>query len=247
MEHENEVNEDIRANLEAVREKISRAAQSVGRKTDDVCLVVVSKEKPLALVEAAIHAGAKDFGENYPERAIDKIDALKQYTDVKWHMIGHLQSRKTDLVVSHFDFMHSLDSVKLARKLGNGLIQAKKTLRVLLEFNVASEESKSGWNAGNESAWDRLLPDVAAILEQQAIHVCGLMCMPPFSENAEDSRSYFVRLIKLRDYFCKHFPSADLTELSMGTSFDYEVAVQEGATIVRVGQAILGPRACSMP
>jgi len=234
--------EDIRKNLAHIQERIEKACASAGREIERVKLIVVSKAKPIPVIEAAIQAGVRNFGENYPEQAVEKIIAFEGILDLQWHMIGHLQSRKSDLVVEHFDYFHSLDSLKLARKLDRILVEQKKTLPALIEFNVANEISKHGWNAQEESHWPGLISDVTSILELPSLQIRGLMCMPPISESAEDSRQYFVKLVKLRDFLAKHFPNYSWDELSMGTSFDFEIAVEEGATFVRVGQAILGPR-----
>jgi pyridoxal phosphate enzyme (YggS family) len=157
-------------------------------------------------------------------------------------MIGHVQSRKARLVTDHFALLHSLDSLKLAQRLNRFAVESDRVLPVLLEFNVGGEESKSGWDASDESLWDRLFPDVSAILDLPNLRVHGLMTMPPLETNPDDSRRFFVRLRALRDHLASRFPKADWHELSMGTSADYAVAVEEGATLVRVGTAIVGAR-----
>jgi pyridoxal phosphate enzyme (YggS family) len=233
---------DIRNNLSQVHERIEKACNLVGREAKQVKLIVVSKAKSIAVIEAAIKVGIRNFGENYPEQAEEKIISLDTVPDLKWHMIGHLQSRKSIIVAQHFDYFHSLDSLKLAKKLDRILKEMKKTLPVLLEFNVANEISKYGWNAQDESHWPDLISEISSIVELPSLQVRGLMCMPPISEDIEESRQYFVKLAKLRDYLAKQFPGQRWDELSMGTSFDFEIAIEEGATFVRIGQAILGPR-----
>jgi PLP dependent protein len=242
MLNNNALETNIKENLEQVNERIAAAAASVGRSAREITLIVVSKRKEISTIRAAIQAGITDFGENYPEQAVEKIEALKDMPKVRWHMIGHLQSRKSNLVAEHFDTMHSLDSLKLAGRLEKLLSEKQKLLPVMLEFNVAGESSKHGWNAQNESDWPALLPEIAPLLALPSLQVMGLMCMPPYAEDSENSRSYYVKLVKLRDFFAEHFPQQTWHELSMGTSFDFEVAIQEGATFIRVGQAILGPR-----
>jgi pyridoxal phosphate enzyme (YggS family) len=153
-----------------------------------------------------------------------------------------VQSRKARLVADHFALLHSLDSLKLAQRLNRFAGENQRILPVLLEFNVGDEESKSGWGAADESTWDRFLPDVKSILELPNLRVMGLMTMPPISEDPEDSRRFFLRLRLLRDKLASTFSQADWSELSMGTSADYAVAVEEGATLVRVGTAIVGAR-----
>jgi len=157
-------------------------------------------------------------------------------------MIGHVQSRKARLVADHFALLHSLDSMKLARRLDRFAAEANRVLPVLLEFNVGGEESKAGWDATEASQWEALFPDVAAVLELPNLRVQGLMTMPPLENDQEDSRRFFQRLRQLQDRLSSQFPQADWRELSMGTSADYPVAVEEGATLVRVGTAIVGAR-----
>jgi PLP dependent protein len=235
--------------VSSIREKylqtldhIARAAQKSNRKPEEVRLVVVTKSQPFEVVQAAIEAGARILGENYPEEGVTKIQSLSFQSGVEWHMIGHVQSRKARLVADHFALLHSLDSLKLARRLDRFAAEANRTLPVLLEFNVGGEESKSGWDASDESAWGALHPDVQAILELPNLRLCGLMTMPPLGLDPEESRRFFQRLRRLRDSLAVHFPRTDWRELSMGTSTDYGVAVEEGATLVRVGTAIVGAR-----
>ncbi len=228
--------------MDAALERIARAAASAGRDPGSLQLVVVTKAQPLAYAQAAVQAGARVLGENYPEEAVKKIEALESYSDVQWHMIGHLQSRKARLVVEHFDMLHSLDSLHLAEKLDRLLAETGRKLPVLLEFNVGAEESKYGWQAAHESDWDALAGQIEPLLALPNLEVRGLMTMPPLSQESEDARPYFVKLRNLRDFLAKQFPQTQWGELSMGTSADYEIAVQEGATYVRLGEAILGPR-----
>ncbi len=232
----------IQENLFSIQEKIIKAAQSTRRDSKDINLVVVSKGQPVEVIQAAIQAGAGLFGENYPEQAQPKIEALKNSQGIDWHMIGHLQSRKAKIVVEYFKMIHSLDRLDLAAKLENLLSLSGKSLPVLLEFNVAGEVSKSGWIAGVESQWGQLLPDIERILAFPHLEVRGLMTMPPLLESPDQTRPYFVRLARLRDFLSKQFTEGNFKELSMGTSADFEVAIQEGATYVRIGSAILGPR-----
>ncbi len=237
----NEYVDQIRRNLEETLERIDRAAAASGRKGSQVRLVVVTKAQPLQTAEAAIAAGAHDLGENYPEEAEGKILAL-QSQPVQWHMIGHLQSRKARIVAEHFQMLHSLDSLHLAEKLERLLAETGKTLPALLEFNVGGEESKFGWQAWQEDQWEQLLPELSAVVAMPHLQICGLMTMPPLFTQAEQSRPYFQKLRRLRDFLAGTLKTVDWKELSMGTSADYETAVAEGATLVRVGQAILGPR-----
>jgi len=196
----------------------------------------------LEIVQAAIEAGASVLGENYPEEGVTKIQSLPHQSGVEWHMIGHVQSRKAKLVADHFELLHSLDSLKLAKRLDRFAAEGGRALPVLLEFNVGGEESKSGWDASNDSLWDVFFPDVQSVLELPNLRVRGLMTMPPLGTDPEDSRRFFQRLRLLRDHLASAFHQTDWRELSMGTSADYTVAVEEGATLVRVGTAIVGAR-----
>ncbi len=232
----------IRENYQHVLDQIATAARKADRNVDEIRLVVVTKTQPVEIVRAAIEAGARILGENYPEEGVMKIQSLPEKTGVEWHMIGHVQSRKARLVADHFALLHSLDSLKLAGRLDRFAAEANRVLPVLLEFNVGGEESKSGWNAVDESQWNVFLPDVAELLDLPHVRVHGLMTMPPLGTEPEESRRYFQRLRRLRDHLAAQFPQADWHELSMGTSTDFEVAVEEGATLVRVGTAIVGVR-----
>ena len=223
-------------------DRIALAARSVGRDPDSVRLVVVTKGQQLEVVRAAMEAGVRILGENYPEEAVEKIRAMGVGAAVEWHMIGHVQSRKARLVPEHFHLLHSLDGLKLAERLDHFAAESGRALPALLEFNVGGEESKFGWNAADEDHWEDLLPQLSSVLALQNLRVQGLMVMPPIGEEAEASRPYFRRTRRLQAYLQEHLPQAGWEQLSMGTSLDYEVAVLEGATLVRVGTAIVGPR-----
>ncbi len=207
-----------------------------------VRLVVVTKFQPLIVVRSAVEAGARLLGENYAEQAVEKITALIEKSEVEWHMIGHVQRRKADLVAEYFSMLHSLDGLKLAEHLDRCCGFRSRRLAVLLEVNVSGEATKSGFPAWDEGRWPDLLPVIGRILELPHLSVHGLMTMPPYSEDPEQSRSYFRRLLRLQGYLSEQFPQGDWRELSMGTSLDYVQAVEEGATYVRIGQAILGAR-----
>jgi pyridoxal phosphate enzyme (YggS family) len=234
--------ESIRERYLHTLDRIASAAHSAGRDPASIRLVVVTKSQPLQVVQAAVDAGVTVLGENYPEEALEKIQKIASQTAVEWHMIGHVQSRKASLVTEHFHLLHSLDSLKLAVRLDRFAADAGRSLPALLEFNVGGEETKFGWNAADEDHWSGLLPQLSSVLALQNLSVRGLMAMPPLGNDAETSRPFFQRTRRLQAYLSEHLPQADWTELSMGTSLDYEVAVQEGATLVRVGTAIVGPR-----
>ena len=222
--------------------RIAESAAGAGREPGSVRLVVVSKSQPLEVVRAAVAAGITTFGENYAEEAVAKIAAIRE-TTVEWHMIGHVQSRKADLVAANFAMLHSLDSLKLARRLERSCNELSRTLPVLLEFNVSGEESKFGFPAWKEENWHELESEVEQILAFPHLRVCGLMTMPPYFDDPERTRLYFKQLRHLQEFLAKRFPEENWKELSMGTSVDFEAAIQEGATFVRIGQAILSSRA----
>jgi len=232
----------VQENYERVQERIMRAAQAAGREPSDIRLTVVTKGHHVTRIQAVIEAGARVLGENYVEEAIQKIEALKHDSDISWHMIGHVQSRKARLVCQYFDYVHSVDSLKLARRLSRFAAEMDRTLPILLECNVSGEESKFGFPATSRDHWPGLLPVFNDIIQLSNIEVRGLMTMPPYFADPELARPYFVNLRHLRDYLKSNFPHLPWSELSMGMSSDYEVAIQEGATILRIGQAILGPR-----
>ena len=232
----------IRENYQSALDQIASAARKSGRDPGDIRLVVVTKSQPLEIVQAAVEAGARVLGENYPEEAVTKIENLAAQSGVEWHMIGHVQSRKARLVTDHFALLHSLDSLKLAQRLDRFAAERNHVLPVLLEFNVGGEASKSGWDASQAARWNAFLPEISTILDLPHLQVRGLMTMPPLESEVEDSRRFFTSLRTLRDHLASQFPQADWRELSMGTSADYPVAVEEGATLVRVGTAIVGAR-----
>ncbi len=232
----------IRERYKRVCAAITAAARRSGRDADAVRLVVVTKLHPVETVRAAIEAGAKILGENYAEEGADKIQKLGSQSGVEWHMIGHVQSRKALLVAQHFRLVHSLDSLHLAQRLDRAASQVGRRIQVLLEFNVGGEASKHGWQASDEESWPALLPEINTVAGLPNLRVRGLMTMPPLSADPEAARQYFRKLRRLQGLLARRAPQAEWEELSMGTSADFEVAVEEGATLVRIGQAILGPR-----
>ena len=232
----------IQERYQKIQAQIIDSARSAGRDSESIKLVVVTKKQPLSVVESTIAAGVKILGENYPEEAVQKQKMLGEKNKVEWHMIGHVQSRKARLVAENFALLHSLDSLKLARRLDRFSEECGRKLPLLLEFNVGGESSKHGWDASDESRWDDLLPDVEAILALENLEIRGLMTMPPFFQDAELARPYFRQLRRLRDYFSARYPLVKWEQLSMGTSGDFHIAIEEGATFVRVGQAIVGSR-----
>lgn len=221
-------------NLEKVRERIARACLRAGRNPAEVRLVAVTKTVPVDRIKEAMECGQQLFGENYVQEALPKIRELGP--GIEWHFIGHLQSNKARQVVGKFQMIQTLDRASLARELDKRVME-NNILEVLVQVNVAGEQSKSGVApVGLES----LLEEVA---ELKGLKICGLMTIPPLSEDPEQARPYFRKLRELRDrYRTQLGPPHSLEELSMGMTGDLEVAVEEGATIVRVGTAIFGAR-----
>jgi PLP dependent protein len=223
---------DIRAGLMRVRERIAAAAERAGRRADDVLLIAVSKTVEAERIREAIDAGVAALGENRVQEAKTKVRALGH--PVPWHLIGHLQTNKVKDALALFDVIHSIDRLEVAHEIERRAARADRPIDVLLEVNVANESSKSGF-----------VPDAVggaldAIGGLAHLKVRGLMAIPPIVERAEDSRPAFKALSALAQRY-------GLGELSMGMSGDFEVAVEEGATMVRVGTAIFGPRPAKAP
>lgn len=233
---------EIQERLDRVRSRIAMAAQDAGRDPEEVRLVVVTKAHPIEVARAAVAAGVHRLGESYPEEAAPKIDALREESDLEWHMVGHIQSRKANLVAGRFKLVHSLDRLKLARRLDRFARQSSVRQPVLLQYNVSGERSKHGWPADDPARWPELVEAVGDVLQFAGLEVRGLMTIPPLLDTPEQAGPYFRRLCELRDFLARQFPDARWDELSMGMSHDFEAAIREGSTIVRIGQAILGPR-----
>jgi len=227
---------NIQDNIARVEERIAAACLRSGRRREDVKLVAVSKTHPEESVRAAYAAGQRDFGENRVQEAMAKCQALADL-GATWHMLGHLQSNKARVARELFQWVHSVDSLRLAEKLAQAADPGKARLPVLIEVNLGEETSKAGVRA----------EELGALAEQMAplatLELCGLMVIPPYSENPEDVRPYFRQLRALaREIESRTLPNVSLRELSMGMSNDFDVAIEEGATIVRVGTAIFGSR-----
>ncbi len=232
----------IRQNYMSVLERIERAAVQAGRAPESVKLVVVTKTHPAEVVEWVLEAGARFIGENYVEEAIQKMHGLSLQRHAQWHMIGHIQRRKAGLVCQYFQYVHSLDSLRLAQRLSVCALEQNLVLPVLLECNLAGEESKFGFPIWQEETWPDLLPEIVQIVGLPNLQVSGLMGMAPFLPEPEQARPFYRRLRMFREFLRSKITHVEWLELSMGMSGDFEVAVQEGATWVRIGQSILGPR-----
>ncbi len=229
---------EIAANLTAVRGRMRAAAQRVGRSTEEVTLVAVSKTHPFAAIEAAYAAGQRDFGENRVEELWPKVEEAQRrgLSDIRWHLIGTIQSRKSADAIGPFVMIHSIDRMKLARRLQRDASAAQQVMDVLLEVNVSGEASKHGFTPDEVVA---LAPELAAL---SALRVRGFMTMAPLVDDPEETRPVFRQLRDLRDRVQSEHGLLTWTELSMGMTNDFEVAIEEGATLVRVGSAIFGAR-----
>jgi pyridoxal phosphate enzyme (YggS family) len=240
---------DLIGNLAHVQERLAVAALRAGRDPSDVTLVAVSKTHPPDVVIAAYEAGVRHFGENRALEGADKIPVVAAALSgprPTWHMVGHVQSRKAQVVVAHFDCVDSVDRLKVARRLSRFAQDAGRTLPVLLECNVSGEETKYGFDLQdwerNEPRREAFFAAVEEILVLPGLLVQGLMTMAPFVASAETVRPVFASLRGLLDALRERFPARDWRHLSMGMTDDFEVAVEEGSTLVRIGRAIFGPR-----
>jgi PLP dependent protein len=230
------VYEQIPGRLAAVRERIADAAGRAGRNPGDICLIAVSKTHPIDAVRAAAEAGQRDFGENKVQEALQKI-AQSTDTGLRWHLVGHLQSNKAKKAAAVVDAIHAIDSVDLLKKVDQAAAAAGRAIDVLVQLDLALEDTKFG-------APEEAVPGIfAAAAGCGSARVRGLMLLPPLAENPEDARPWFVRLRGVRDRLRDAgVPAEQLRELSMGMSHDFGVAIEEGATMVRVGTAIFGER-----
>jgi hypothetical protein len=226
---------DLKKRLENVNDRINKAALRCGRDPENIHLVAVSKTIPANRVKEAIELGVTILGENYVQEARDKFNVLGTYP-VSWHFIGHLQTNKAKYAVRLFDLIHSVDTLKLARELDKQAKKVNKFQDILIQINVSKEPSKSGSDMENAA---NLIKDIVGL---ENLSVKGLMAMPPFFNNPEKARPYFTALRNLRDQIQKTLPGVALDELSMGMTGDFEVAIEEGATFVRIGTAIFGER-----
>jgi len=240
---------DIVYNLAQVQERIAEAALRAGRDPAGITLVAVTKTRPAEIVVAAYRAGVVHFGENRLEEGVTKIPAVHAAiagSRPTWHMVGHVQSRKARAVVAHFDYVHSVDRLKVARRLSNFAQEAGQALPVLLECNVSGEETKFGFNV---HGWEQddarrkvFFAAIEEILALPGLAVQGLMTMAPLVTDPETVRPVFASLRALLDALRARFPAHDWCQLSMGMTDDFEVAIEEGATMVRIGRAIFGAR-----
>ncbi len=237
----------IAENIQEVHESIANACAKVNRSPDDITLVAVSKTKSPEMIAKAIGAGVTHFGENRLEEAQTKIPIVNQNSpsQLTWHMVGHIQSRKAKLVLPLFQWVHSIDSLKLARKLSALMTQENREIDVLLEVNISGESAKYGFEAyqwqQNQQVRETLWQEFDSMIQLPGIHIRGLMTMAPYVAEIEATRPVFAQTQALREALSTDF-DLPLPEISMGMTNDYPIAIEEGATIVRIGRAIFGSR-----
>jgi len=220
--------------LKNVQQQIQSAAETAGRSADDIRLIAVSKTKPASDIEQVYRAGQREFGENYLQEAIDKIQQLQQYSDIKWHFIGAIQSNKTRSIAEHFDWVHSVERIKIARRLAEQRPASRKPLNICLQVNVSNEASKAGISLDEVEAL------AAEVKQLEHIRLRGLMAIPLNTRDPEQQRYYFHQLKNCLDQLNQQ--GFDLDTLSMGMSNDMDIAIAEGATMIRIGTAIFGER-----
>ena len=229
----------IAENIAKVRERIAAAAHRANRNPEEITLMGVGKTFPAERIREAYTAGLRVFGENRVQEFAAKADALRDLRDIEWHLIGHLQTNKAAKAAELFDAVDSVDSVRMAEKLNAFAESASKTLSILIEINVGGEAAKSGIAPGSDELEQILL----GAPRWGHLRIRGLMTVPPYTEDPEGSRAYFRQLRQIRDRIAaRALPQIGMTVLSMGMSHDFEVAIEEGATCVRVGTAIFGER-----
>ena len=228
------MNSSLRDRYSAVVNRIESAAKKAGRDPSEITLVAVSKTHPAETIRAGIEAGIKVFGENKVQEGVSKVGEIGRES-AEWHLIGHLQKNKARKAIQNFDVIHTVDSLKLAKRLERIAEEENRDVSVLVQVDLAGEETKSGVKVGE-------LAELAEFLDScKSIQFNGLMIIPPFFPDVEKVRPYFTQLRELRDKMSDQFANG-IGELSMGMSHDFEVAIEEGATIVRVGTAIFGER-----
>jgi PLP dependent protein len=226
----------IKQNLTAVKETISKTAIGCGRDPDEILLIGVSKKKSVQQMKQAMDAGLNCLGENYIQEAMEKIETIGQHA-ASWHFIGHLQSNKARFAVPYFDFIHTVDTLKIAKEIDKQAKKISKCQKILLQVNIAMEDTKFG------ATTDQTVDLAKKIMGFEHISLQGLMCMPPYFDDPEDARVYFTQLAKIKTDILDAGVDPDaMAHLSMGMSNDFTVAIQEGATMVRVGTAIFGSR-----
>lgn len=225
----------LKENLINIETNIANACERAGRNREEVTLIAVSKTKPVEMLKEAYDLGVRVFGENKVQELVDKYEALPK--DIRWHMIGHLQTNKVKYLIGKVEMIHSVDSLKLAETIEKESAKKNCITKILVEVNVAEEESKFGLHV------DEVISFIEKISTFKHIQLCGLMTIAPFVENSEENRTIFKNLHKLSvDIMEKNIDNRNVNVLSMGMTNDYEVAIEEGATMVRIGTGIFGIR-----
>lgn len=226
---------EITQNIDEINAKITKAAQHFGRKREDILLLAVTKTINASTIKQAVDYGLTELGENKVQEILDKYEVIG--SDVKWHLIGHLQTNKVKYIIDKVELIHSVDSLKLAQEIDKRAQQQGKCMNILIEINIAGEESKFGIKPKEAENF------IAEISQMKNICVKGLMSVAPFVENSEENRNYFSQMRQLLvDINAKKMNNVNMDVLSMGMTGDYEVAIEEGATIVRIGTGIFGKR-----
>ncbi len=231
----------IAERVAAIQHNITEAAHRAGRQPTDITLVAVTKTHPVAAIQAAYDLGLRDFGENRVEEMREKQVVL-QLLDARWHMIGNIQSRKVKELVEHSHLIHSVDRLSLAQEINKRAVAQGVQVDVLLQVNTSGEASKGGWRGTEAAELSLLLEQAASVVELPALRVRGVMTIGRFEENPEKTRPTFAQLRIVQQALYAHFPEHDFGILSMGMTNDYTVAIEEGATHVRIGTALFGAR-----
>jgi PLP dependent protein len=226
----------IKENLDTINRQIIETADKCNRLPEKINLIAVSKRKSAKTIMEAIKAGARHFGENYIQEAVEKIDIIAD-DSITWHFIGHLQSNKARFAVQYFEYIHTVDKLKLAKEINKQAKKIDKIQKILVQINIGEEMTKSGARIENA------IELVEKIKGFDSLSVQGLMCMPPYFTDPEKARNYFKQLLEIqKEIMNKNFDNISMTHLSMGMSNDFKVAIEEGSTMVRVGTSIFGSR-----
>lgn len=226
----------IKENLTKINQQIADTATSCGRSPDEITLIAVSKKKSVETIKKGLKAGIKHFGENYIQEAVEKIDIIGKDAAC-WHFIGHLQSNKARFAVKYFEYIHTVDKVKLAKEIDKQAKKTDKIQKIFVQVNIGEEDAKSGTRAEHTV---QLIDQIRGL---NNISLQGLMCMPPFFSDPEKARIYFKQLAVIQEkILAKKFDNVDIKHLSMGMSNDFKVAIEQGSTMVRIGTSIFGSR-----
>ena len=227
--------EDFKKNLDVIEENICKACKKANRSRDEVTLIAVSKTKPVSDLQAVYDLNIRDFGENKVQELKDKIEVMPD--DIKWHMIGHLQRNKVKYIIGKVELIHSVDSLRLAEEISKQAVKNNVTANILIEINIGDEDSKFGIKADNVIS---LVRDIASLPN---ISIKGLMCVAPYVVDSEENRPLFHKIKDLSvDIMAENIDNVSMSILSMGMSNDYQVAIEEGATMVRIGSNLFGKR-----